>query len=128
MAAKSGVAKGWEVRTDGVCRSSDRDYPSDDWTPIDAMQISLIAEQHGWDPDGWFASKWETLVHTPMRPIFDNVEYLMGLSRADKRAGRGADELIKMGLIEIEALTFIRGRSLPQQYIIIDEAHNLTPH
>jgi PhoH-like ATPase len=52
----------------------------------------------------------------------------MGLSRADKRAGRGADELIKMGLIEIEALTFIRGRSLPQQYIIIDEAQNLTPH
>ena len=71
MAAKSGVAKGWEVRQDGICRSSDRDYPGDDWTPIDAMQISLIAEQHGWDPDGWFASKWETLVHTPMRPIFD---------------------------------------------------------
>lgn len=63
-----------------------------------------------------------------MRPIFDNVEYLMGLSREDKRAGRGADELIDMGIIEIEALTYIRGRSLPQQYIIVDEAQNLTPH
>jgi PhoH-like ATPase len=63
-----------------------------------------------------------------MRPIFDNVEYLMGLSRADKRAGRGADELIDMGLIELEALTYIRGRSLPNQYMIIDEAQNLTPH
>lgn len=63
-----------------------------------------------------------------MRPIFDNVEYLMGLSREDKRAGRGADELVDMGIIEIEALTYIRGRSLPEQYIIVDEAQNLTPH
>ncbi len=63
-----------------------------------------------------------------MRPIFDNVEFLMGLSRSDKRAGRGASELIDMGIIEIEALTYIRGRSLPNQYIIIDEAQNLTPH
>lgn len=63
-----------------------------------------------------------------MRPIFDNVEFLMGLSSRDKRVGRGADELIDMGIIEIEALTFIRGRSLPHQFIIIDEAQNLTPH
>ena len=63
-----------------------------------------------------------------MRPIFDNVEFLMGLSSRDKRVGRGADELIDMGIIEIEALTFIRGRSLPKQFIIIDEAQNLSPH
>jgi PhoH-like ATPase len=77
---------------------------------------------------GYLPGTMEEKLGPWMRPIFDNVEYLMGLSRADKRAGRGADELIKMGLIEIEALTFIRGRSLPQQYIIIDEAQNLTPH
>jgi PhoH-like ATPase len=77
---------------------------------------------------GYLPGTMEEKLGPWMRPIFDNVEYLMGLSRADKRAGRGADELIKMGLIEIEALTFIRGRSLPQQFIIIDEAQNLTPH
>ncbi len=63
-----------------------------------------------------------------MQPIFDNVEYLMGLTKADKRAGRGADELIDLGIIEIEPLTYIRGRSLPNQYFIVDEAQNLTPH
>ena len=63
-----------------------------------------------------------------MQPIFDNIEYLMGLSKLDKRLGRGADELIDMGVLEIEALTYIRGRSLPNQYIIVDEAQNLTPH
>ena len=63
-----------------------------------------------------------------MRPIVDNVEYLMGITRADKRAGRGAEELMDMGIIEIEPLTYIRGRSLPNQFIIVDEAQNLTPH
>lgn len=63
-----------------------------------------------------------------MQPIFDNIEYLMGLTPTDKRAGRGADELVHMGILEIEALTYIRGRSLPGQYIIVDEAQNLTPH
>ncbi len=63
-----------------------------------------------------------------MRPIFDNVEYLMGISHADRRSGQGADELRSMGIIEIEPLTYIRGRSLPNLFMIVDEAQNLTPH
>jgi PhoH-like ATPase len=38
------------------------------------------------------------------------------------------DSLLQSSKIEIEALTYIRGRSLPNQYIIIDEAQNLSPH
>jgi PhoH-like ATPase len=63
-----------------------------------------------------------------MQPIFDNVEFLMNLSRADKKAGRGYHELLDLGILEIEALTYIRGRSIPNQFIIVDEAQNLTPH
>lgn len=64
-----------------------------------------------------------------MQPIFDNVEFLMGLNEEDKRRGRRSyKELIDMGLLQIEALTYIRGRSIPNQYIIVDEAQNLTPH
>jgi PhoH-like ATPase len=33
-----------------------------------------------------------------------------------------------MGILEIEPLTYIRGRSIPNQFIIVDEAQNLTPH
>lgn len=40
----------------------------------------------------------------------------------------GAIELIEQGWLEIEPLTYIRGRSIPNQYLIIDEAQNLTPH
>ena len=63
-----------------------------------------------------------------MQPIFDNVEYLMNLSRSDKKAGRGYHELIDLGILEIEPLTYIRGRSIPNQFMIVDEAQNLTPH
>ena len=65
-----------------------------------------------------------------MQPIHDNVELLLSLgSRRDKaRRGKGATELIELGLLEVEPLTYIRGRSLPNQYMIIDEAQNLTPH
>ena len=77
---------------------------------------------------GYLPGSLEEKLGPWMRPIFDNVEYLMGLTKADKRAGRGADELIDLGLIEIEPLTYIRGRSLPNQFFIVDEAQNLTPH
>ena len=38
------------------------------------------------------------------------------------------DYLFRTGVIEMEAVTYIRGRSLPSLFIIIDEAQNLTPH
>ncbi len=64
-----------------------------------------------------------------MQPIFDNIEYLFGADRSRKKQGlRGHQELINLGILEIEPLTYIRGRSIPSQYIIIDEAQNLTPH
>ena len=63
-----------------------------------------------------------------MQPIFDNVEFLMGLSSSDKKGGRSYRELIDLGILQIEPLTYIRGRSIPSQYMVVDEAQNLTPH
>src|SRR5690554_141332 len=77
---------------------------------------------------GYLPGTLEEKLNPWMRPIFDNVENLMGVSAVDKRAGRGAQELIDMGIMEIEPLTYIRGRSLPNIFLIVDEAQNLTPH
>ena len=63
-----------------------------------------------------------------MQPIFDNVELLLAGHEGEKRHSKGYRELINMGILEIEALTYIRGRSIPNQYLIVDEAQNLTPH
>ncbi len=77
---------------------------------------------------GYLPGSVEEKLNPWMQPIFDNVEYLMNLSRSEKKAGRGYHELLDLGILEIEPLTYIRGRSIPNQFIIVDEAQNLTPH
>ena len=65
-----------------------------------------------------------------MQPIFDNLELLLGggAGGRHKRFGKGYQELISQGMLAVEPLTYIRGRSLPNQYFVVDEAQNLTPH
>ncbi len=63
-----------------------------------------------------------------MQPVHDNLELLLSLSSRDKKDGRSSDELFFMDMINIEPLTYIRGRSIPRQFMLIDEAQNLTPH
>lgn len=60
-----------------------------------------------------------------MKPIYDNFEYLF---RGRKSSTNIEDIIAGIKNIEIEALTYIRGRSIPKQFIIIDEAQNLTRH
>lgn len=61
-----------------------------------------------------------------MQPVFDNLELIIDSARQQNL--KSIDQLLNNKVIEIEALTYIRGRSLPKQFIIIDEAQNLTPH
>lgn len=61
-----------------------------------------------------------------MQPIYDNLEHLFGLAG---KGQHGLDEILAgMKGIVVEALTYIRGRSIPHQFLIVDEAQNLTPH
>jgi PhoH-like ATPase len=62
-----------------------------------------------------------------MQPIFDNLEFLFS-SGTQRKGPRAYAELLESGQIQVEPLTYIRGRSLPAQYMIVDEAQNLTPH
>ncbi len=59
-----------------------------------------------------------------MQPIYDNLEYLFDT----KKPGDIDKVLAGLGSIQVEALTYIRGRSIPGQFIIIDEAQNLSRH
>jgi PhoH-like ATPase len=63
-----------------------------------------------------------------MQPVQDNLDLLLGISQKEKRKGRSSNELFDMDLVHIEPLTYIRGRSIPHQFLIVDEAQNLTPH
>ena len=57
-----------------------------------------------------------------LKPIQDNLQFLMG------NDSMTLDMYVDHGKIEVEALTYIRGRSISNAYIIIDEAQNLTQH
>ena len=70
-------------------------------------------------------TKDEKLTHW-MGPIFDNLHFLLASEERDP------DDVIKRLIAEetitMEALTYIRGRSIARQFVIVDEAQNLTPH
>jgi PhoH-like ATPase len=68
-----------------------------------------------------------------MQPIFDNLGYLLSTRGAGGQAESHTTEqrierLIADGKLVLEPLTYIRGRSIPHQFMIVDEAQNLTPH
>jgi PhoH-like ATPase len=81
-------------------------------------------------------AKEEKLSHW-MQPIFDNLTYLLNDGQERQAPGKKKvklspkeriEALLANNTIVLEALTYIRGRSIPGQYVIVDEAQNLTPH
>ena len=62
-----------------------------------------------------------------MGAIYDNLEFLISLKTKEELSNK-IDYLFDTGKVEIEALAYLRGRSLPDQYMIVDDAQNLTPH
>jgi PhoH-like ATPase len=66
-----------------------------------------------------------------MQPLYDNFDLIFGTQDPNSKPAhwrRGHEELIDRGILQIEALTYIRGRTIPKQFLIVDEAQNLTPH
>lgn len=95
-------------------------------------------------PDiGYLPGDIQEKLHSWMQPIHDNMDFIMhlvnvgeGKKGAKYRKKKGApdrriptlEELIKEKKISLEAITYMRGRSIPYQFILIDEVQNLTPH
>jgi len=70
-----------------------------------------------------------------MQPIFDNLSYLLstrGATMHQNAESHSSEQRIQKlmadGKLVLEPLTYIRGRSIPHQFMIVDEAQNLTPH
>ncbi len=105
-------------------------------------------------PDiGYLPGDIHEKLHSWMQPIYDNMDFIThSINAANEMAvykeeepvrpygrfkGRKSqrqrvipslDELVKEGKISLEAITYMRGRSIPYQFILIDEVQNLTPH
>ena len=71
---------------------------------------------------GFLPGSMEDKMMPWLAPIQDNLQYLMGNDKLT------LDSYLKSGTIEMEAITYIRGRSISDAFIMIDEAQNLTTH
>lgn len=82
---------------------------------------------------GYLPGTKEKKLNYWMQPIFDNLTFLLkqSINAPNKdwsTSDLTLDNLHKSELIEIDAVTYIRGRSIPNQFFVVDEAQNLTPH
>lgn len=104
---------------------------------------------------GYLPGTVEEKLHSWMLPIYDNMEFILhssqvgqhyeelegGHGKKSKKGQKGhdkqrpsngslrpMDDLVKQGKLSLEAITYMRGRSIPYQFILIDEVQNLTPH
>ncbi|MFN2372138.1 MAG: PhoH family protein [Candidatus Krumholzibacteriia bacterium] len=75
---------------------------------------------------GYLPGSKEEKLSSWMEPVSDNLQYLVDPKL--EQSGDKVQYLYDTGVVEVEAVTYIRGRSLPKLFIIIDEAQNLTPH
>jgi PhoH-like ATPase len=78
---------------------------------------------------GFLPGSKDEKLHYWMQPIFDNMRFIFDkTSTAKKNPDEEIRYLMSINKIELEALTYIRGRSIPKQFLIVDEAQNLSPH
>ena len=80
---------------------------------------------------GYLPGSKDSKLSSWMQPIFDNLDLLLGGEnerRSKSSSHYSIEGLMASHKLELEALTYIRGRSIPRQFVIVDEAQNLTPH
>jgi PhoH-like ATPase len=94
-------------------------FGSGGWGQYDKLLVSRPVQPMGRDL-GYLPGTEQEKMKPWLRPINDALNLLLG---KDKRT---VDMLFDQGTVEIEALTYIRGRSIPNCYMIVDEAQNLS--
>jgi len=77
---------------------------------------------------GFLPGSKEEKLNSWMGAIYDNLEFLLDSPDSPGTEDRDVESLFESGEIVVEAVAYLRGRSLPNQFIVIDDAQNLTPH
>ncbi|ANW97424.1 phosphate starvation-inducible protein PhoH [Wenyingzhuangia fucanilytica] len=77
---------------------------------------------------GFLPGGAEEKISPYMQPLFDNLKFIKSQYKADSRKRKALDEMEENEDLVLTALAFIRGRSLAEVIMIIDESQNLTPH
>ena len=121
LVGKAGCGKTLLAIAAGIAQTISDPFRPELDAPYKKLVISRPVQPMGKDI-GYLPGTMEEKMHPWLMPIQDNLQYILGNDKAT------LEEYIDKGIIEIEALTYIRGRSISNAYIIIDEAQNLSLH
>ena len=131
LTGPSGTGKSLLAIAAGIdqVKSADRQYSK----LIVSRPVQPLGKDIGFLP-GTFLEKMEPWV----APIKDNMNFLFRKNKTEKLSSRRSKDyvrddeymslMIEKGIVEIEAVTYIRGRSIPGAFMLIDEAQNITMH
>ena len=93
----------------------------------DGMTIARPTVSMGQDL-GYLPGNLDEKLDPWMAPIYDNIAFLHGKSGYTSRGKQLLKDLNFFGKIDITALSYIRGRSISNQFVLVDEAQNLNSH
>jgi len=103
--------------------------PKEDNSQYNRILLSKPTVAMGNSDIGFLPGGVEDKMEPWMQSFFDNLDQLIDTDPKHKAAGkRNWDYLLQTGTVEIQTIYTIRGRSIPQAIMFIDEAQNLTPH
>tara|TARA_R110002124_G_scaffold89937_9_gene229794 strand:+ start:4032 stop:5369 length:1338 start_codon:yes stop_codon:yes gene_type:complete len=121
LVGRAGSGKTLMAIAAGISQTIHDPFRPEDEPIYNRLVISRPIQPMGKDI-GYLPGTLEEKMHPWLKPIQDNLQYILGNDKAT------LEEYMDKGIIEVEALTYIRGRSIANAYIIIDEAQNLTVH
>ena len=121
LVGKAGSGKTLLAIAAGISQVIHDPFQSSSDSTYKKLVISRPVQPMGKDI-GFLPGTLQEKMHPWLMPIQDNLQFIMG---SDKLT---IEDYTEKGVIEIEALTYIRGRSISNAFIIIDEAQNLSMH
>ncbi len=113
-----------------LCTKTIHKVSADHLKKFDQVMVARPIVPMGQDI-GYLPGDLQEKLYPWMQPIYDNLDVIVGTStehvEEKETHYKSSQYLIETGVVHIEPLTYIRGRSLPRRYLIIDEAQNLRP-
>jgi len=121
LIGKAGSGKTLMAIATGIAQILEDPFRKNDSPAYKRLVVSRPIQPMGKDI-GFLPGSMEEKMKPWLMPIQDNLQYIMGNDRTT------LSDYMDKGIIELEALTYIRGRSISNAFIVIDEAQNLSLH
>lgn len=114
----------------GLSKTYDRQYHKKGKNNSSEFDKVIISRSNTLSDEdmGFLPGTLEEKMTPLLSPFFDNLEVLLrkGTDEEPEQIKMQMEDILETGIVEITSLAYVRGRSIPRSYMIIDEAQNIT--